>query len=225
MIGELLRHQVFGHQARGLFSKGLKREIKDVLQRDPLPLLESIREQADAIEQQEASSVEDGPSRGHVEFCSRVLAAYRVLLPVVGDDEATSAFISKAMMRGMNTWQMRFSLWLMLYMCRGKPDRLRDVFGWLMKQYGATFSWSASHEESAEKHGFAIEIKRCFYFDFFSRHDVAFLTPALCQIDSLWFDMIDPRKHGFAFDKANYQTQGYGAPSCAFPIVEAQKKS
>ncbi len=223
MIGEFLRHQVFGHQARSLFVKGLRWEIIRALEKEPKPIIEEIRQEAEAIEEQEKGAIEDGPSHGHVEFCAVVLGAYRVLLPVLGDQDTTTVFIKRAMMQGMNNRRMRFSLRLMLYLCRGNPDRLRDVFSWLMKQYGATFTWSSSHEASDERHAFSFEIKRCFYFSFFSRHDVAFLTPALCQIDSLWFDMIEPGRHGFRFDKANCQTQGYGAPSCAFPIIETRK--
>lgn len=225
MIGNFLRHLIFGHQSRRQFMQGLKYEIKHTLKTDPKPVITAICAEAKSIELAHAHLIVDAPSRGHVEFSSRVLAAYRTLLPVIGGQDATTQFVSQAMMKGIDTRQLRFAFWLLLYSCRGKPDRLRDIFSWMMAQYGATFGWTAPDEDTSEKHVFSIEIQKCFYFNFFSANDAAFLTPILCQIDSLWFNMIDRNKHGFVFDKANYQTQGYGAPCCKFPIIDTGRSA
>ena len=203
---------------------GLTAEIKDNLKNDPQPLILSIKEETRKIKESDIDLVKDAPSHGHLELCSSVLAAYNSLLPIIGDGESTVNFISKAMMRGVNTWSMKASLGLMLYICRNNPDRLRDIFGWLMKQYGATFKWTSPHKEDELTDSFSVEIERCFYFEFFNSHEVPFLTPILCQLDSLWFDSVDPKKHGFFFDKARYQTLGYGARVCIFPIVQKRRK-
>jgi hypothetical protein len=216
---------MFGHQAPSQFMNGLRSEITDSLEVDADEVIDSIKKEAKEIEKQNESSIVDAPSHGHLEFCSKVLAAYNTLLPIMGDKESTSEFISKAMINGVNNFSMRASLTLMLDACKDNPDRLRDIFSWLMEQYGATFSWTAEHTESDKEDSFAIEIEKCYYFNFFSSHDVAFLTPILCQLDSLWFEMVDPKKHGFSFDKSRYQTQGYGAPKCVFPIVMKKKDS
>lgn len=198
---------------------GLESEIKDSLKADPVKILAAIREDAKALEKSDTGLIKDAPSHGHLELCSIILSAYNTLLPVIGDKESTLEFITKAMMRGINTLPMRTSLTLMLDSCRDNPDRLRDIFSWLMEQYGTTFGWTTPHGENEETDSFSIEIYRCFYFNFFKSHGVPFLTPILCQLDSLWFDMVDPEKHGFYFDKSRYQTQGYGAPKCVFPVV------
>lgn len=204
---------------------GLKAEIEDSLDADSDSVIKAIKEEAKNIENVDSGLVKDAPSHGHLEFCSYILSAYNNLLPLIGDKESTVELIDKSMMRGINTLLMRTSLALMLDACRDNPDRLRDIFSWLMEQYGTTFGWTASHEENEESDSFSIEIQRCFYFNFFGAHDVPFLTPVLCRLDSLWFDMIDPEKHGFSFDKTHYQTQGYGAPKCVFPIVKTGKKA
>ncbi len=222
-IGDFLRHQVFGHQAPKRFYRGLIIEIKEQLLQDPIPIVEKIEERAEDIKNIDIDMAIDPPSLGHVELCSSILAAYQELLPVLGSKEATLQFVGRAMMRGMNTSSMRFSMWLMLYSSKGNPDTLRDIFKMLMQQYGGTFSWTTTHRDDKKQHSFTVEIDRCFYFDFFSAHDVAFLTPVLCQIDSLWFDKIDPKTHGFYFDKSRYKTQGHGAKRCIFPIVESKR--
>ena len=221
-VGDFMKHFVFGHMASAKFMKGLKSEMKN-LGVDTGSMIDSIKKEAKEIEQSNASTVQDAPSQGHLELCSKILSAYNHLLPVLGTKESTYDFISNAMMSGMNDFSMRTSLTLVIDSCKNKPDRLKDIFSWLMKQYGATFKWTTPHKETEEEDSFSIEIQNCYYFNFFSSHDAAFLTPILCRIDSIWFEMINPQKHGFSFDKSRYQTQGYGAPKCVFPIVMKKK--
>ena len=224
-VGDFLKHYMFGHQAPSQFMNGLRSEVENSLDVDIDAMLKSIKKEAKEIEESNTSTIVDAPSHGHLEFCSCVLSAYNNLLPVIGNKESTAEFLSKAMMKGVNNLSMRTSLSLMLDTCKDNPDRLRDIFSWLMEQYGTTFSWTATHKETDQEDSFSIEIQNCYYFNFFSSHNVAFLTPILCQVDSLWFDKIDPKKHGFSFDKSRYQTQGYGAPKCVFPIVMKKKNS
>ncbi len=223
-IGDFLKHYVFGHVASAKFISGLKSEINN-LGIDTGSMIESIKKESKEIEQANASTVIDAPSHGHLELCSNILSAHNNLLPVLGTKESTYEFISTAMMNGINDISMRTSLTLMLAACKNNPDRLKDIFSWLMEQYGTTFDWTAVHTETEHQDGFSLEIQNCYYFNFFSSHDAAFLTPILCQLDSLWFDMVEPEKHGFTFDKSRYQTQGYGAPKCVFPIVMKKKPS
>ncbi len=221
-VGDFIKHYVFGHLATSQFMTGLKSEI-DSLDVDTSSIMESIKKEAKEIDEANASSVVDSPFHGHVELRSGVIAAYNKLIPVIGIQESTLEFISKAMMRGVNNLTMRTSLSLMLDSCKNNPDRLKDIFSWLMDQYGVTFDWTALHKETGQEDSFSIEIDRCFYFNFFSSQNAAFLTPILCQLDSIWFEMVDPQKHGFSFDKSRYQTQGYGAPKCVFPIIIKNK--
>jgi hypothetical protein len=154
-----------------------------------------------------------------------VLAAYNTLLQILAARDPTVNFKSLAMMRGINTWSMRASLGVMLYICRNNPDRLRDIFDWLMKQYGATFKWTSPHKGDESADSFSIEIQRCFYFEFFKSHEVPFLTPVLCQSDSLWFNMEDPKRHWIYFNTIHYRTQSYGAPVCIFPIIRNKDRT
>ena len=224
-VGDFIKHYVFGHQATSQFIAGLKSEMNDSLEVDTDSIIASIKKGAKEIEDANTSSIVDAPSHGHVELCSSVISAYNILLPILGDKEKTLEFISKAIMTGVNNVSMRTSLSLVLSSCKNNPDRLKDIFSWLMTQYGVTFNWTAPHKETEEEDSFSIEIDRCFYYNFFSSQNVAFLTPILCQLDSIWFEMVDPQKHGLTFDKSRYQTQGYGSPKCVFPIVMKKKSS
>ena len=149
-VGDFIKHYFFGHQAPSQFVAGLKSEVDDSLEVDTDTLINTIKRQAKEIEKQNKSSIVDAPSHGHLELCSSVMAAYNNLLPIIGDKESTLEFISKAMMMGVNNLSMRTSLSLMLDACKNNPDRLKEIFSWLMNQYGATFSWTAPHKETDE---------------------------------------------------------------------------
>lgn len=222
--GNFIRHWIFGHRAPQLFLNGLRSEIRTRLNKNPARMISQIKSQARKIQSINKKLIEDAPSRGHLELTSHIVAAYRVLLPEVGVEKATVQLLEHAMMEGVDTMSMRFSLKSMLSSSRNNPDRLYNIFKWLMKQYGTTFRWTAPHKHGGEGSGFSIEIQRCFYHSFFTAHNASFLTPILCQLDSIWFNMIEPQKHGFSFDKTRYRTQGYEAPTCIFPVVEAIKK-
>ncbi len=219
-VGNFIRHWIFGHSAPQLFLNGLRSEIRTRLNKNPSPIIKAIKEEARKIQLHDTSLIDDAPSKGHLELTSHIVAAYRVLLPEVGIERATIQLLEHAMMEGVDTLSMRFALKSMLDSCRDNPDRLYNIFRWLMTQYGTTFKWKAPHKHGKQGSGFSIEIQRCFYHRFFATHNSPFLTPILCQIDSIWFNLIDPQKHGFSFDKSRYRTQGYGAPTCIFPIVE-----
>jgi hypothetical protein len=223
-VGNFIRYWIFGHRTPQLFLNGLRSEIRARLNKNPLPLIRQIKEEARKIQIHDRTFIDDAPSRGHLELTSHIVAAYRVLLPEVGIDKATVQLLEHAMMEGVDTMSMRFSLKSMLDRCRNNPDRLYNIFRWLMKQYGTTFKWTAPHKHANQRSGFSIEVQGCFYHRFFTAHNAPFLTPVLCQIDSIWFNMVDPQKHGFGFDKSRYRTQGYGAPTCIFPIVELEKR-
>jgi hypothetical protein len=191
------------------------------LGRPPGPLLRAVKAEAETLRVAHLSMAADQPSRGHLEFVSCLAAAHRVLSRETAlEGKALFDFLDRATRRGFDTRGTRISIRLLLFACRNHPGRLRSVLGWVMSLYGVTFRWTL--EETSPGGGFALDIGRCFYFDFLSRLDLAELTPVLCRIDSLWFDAIDPARHGFRFDKGGYTTQGYGAARCRFPILADQ---
>lgn len=210
-------HWVFGHVAPARFRAGLRHEIRRTLGTAPGPLLREIERLTKGLREAGAGRVRDAPSQGHLELIATLAAAHRVVRARVESPEAAYQLLDVAMLRSFDTAAMRAALRLVLALCRERPERFRRIFGWIMSRYGVGFEWSANPE--SPDGSFTLEVRRCFYFDFLSAHDLAQLTPILCRLDSIWFDAIDPRRHGFRFERDRYRTQGRGAPSCLFPIV------
>jgi hypothetical protein len=157
----------------------------------------------------------DPPSRGHLEWSAWILAAYQVLRPHFKSDEEAIEYLGEASLRGFDTRMLRFGVWLLLRSCRGNTGRAKAALGAMLTQYGASFNWETL-EQSDEVE---MQVHRCFYVDFFRSHDLPLLTTVLCRLDKLWFDRIDPKKHGLRFDYDRYETMSRGAERCVFPIV------
>jgi len=222
-VSKMLRHIVFGHASHLKLHVGLKKLIKSELARAPKPILNEIHKEAFKIKIRNKHHIKDHVSMAHLEFVSKVLAAYQVLLPIINDKEQTINFVKRSVMLGYDTRSLRWPLAAMLYACRNRTARLQKTFSWLMRQYGTSFYWQS--KASDDNRDFTLTISKCFYCEFFKSYDLRELTPILCQLDGIWFEQINPEKHGFKFDKANYQTQGYGAETCIFPIISIDKFS
>jgi hypothetical protein len=215
----LLRHLIFGHFAtkaiRGALSKSLLKPPLELDRAERTAVMRSISWKAGEIMVSDQMRVIDPPSRGHLEWSAWILAAYQVLRPRFERDEEAIEFLGEASLRGFDTRTLRVGVWLLLRSCRGNLDRVKAALGAMLKQYGASFGWEMRENPSE----IDMLINRCFYFNFFQAHDLPLLTTVLCRLDKLWFERIDPRKHGFRFDSDRYQIMSRGAEQCVFPIV------
>lgn len=100
---------------------------------------------------------------------------------------------------------------------RGDPRRAEKTLSAILGKYGNFFAWKSGSNVSQ----MAFVITRCWYFRFFSDHGVPRLTTCACRLDGLWFNRMDPRRHGLRFRHDRYTTRGYGAEHCVFPIERA----
>ena len=218
-----LRHLLFAHFG----AKGVRRGLRESLQSPPLSLpadelkatMQSIAWKAGEIMVSDSVRAIDPPSRGHLTWSAWILAAWHVLRPQFNSDDEAIDFIGEASLKGFDTPLSRLGIWLVLRSCRGgRLDRAARLLGGMIRQYGATFK-SDMH---CDDHALCFHVTGCFYYDFFSSHDLPKLTTALCRLDHLWFDRIDPQKHGLEFDLDAYQTMSEGADCCKFPIVQVR---
>ncbi len=221
-LSGLLRHLLFGHMC----TKAVRRGISASLLQPPLSMdpserratMQAMAWKAGEVLVSEAARAIDPPARGHLEWSAWLLAAYHVLKPRFDSDEAVIAFLGDASLRGFETRSLRLGVWLALRSCRGgRLDRAESLLGAMIRQYGATFESNTAQSPGR----LVFEVSTCFYYNFFKAHGVPALTTALCRLDQLWFDRIDPEKHGLRFDTPHYATMSRGAAQCSFPIVQA----
>lgn len=215
----MIQHLTFGHFAaktiQVAISKSLAQPPLSLSRQDRIATMQAMSWKAGEIMVSDRMRSIDPPSRGHLEWSAWILAGYYVLRPHFKSDDETIEFLSEAARRGFETHKMRIGVWLLLRMCRGNVGRVKAALGAMLTQYGASFNWNMLEHDD----GVDMQVDRCFYVDFFRAHDVPRLTTVLCRLDALWFDRINPQKHGFRFDRERYQTMSRGAEQCVFPIV------
>ena len=77
--------------------------------------------------------------------------------------------------------------------------------------YGPSFTFE--HERD-DQDAFWVKISRCYYHDYFKAHGASELTPVFCDWDANWASAINPRRHGFHFERPT--TLGFGDSACYF---------
>ena len=219
-LSGLTRHLLFGHFTAKGIEKGLSSSLADPplsLERDELSaVMQSISWKAGEIMVSDQMRSIDPPSRGHLEWSAWILAAYRVLRPQFTSDKEAIAYLEEASLRSFDTKRLRLGVALVLRSIRGDLQKAKTMLGAMITQYGASFD----SEIEATEGRLDFHVKQCFYFDFFNSHGVPELTTVLCRLDQLWFDRIDPAKHGISFDHDRYNTMSRGDTQCCFRIVQ-----
>jgi hypothetical protein len=220
-ILDIARHLAFGHLATAAGRPALRKALEKAL---PDGTAEEVREHLDGIDQtaqeivrQEEDQLTDEVARGHLELAALVLAIYRSIRPHLTTEEEAVKIIGDSLLEVLDTQLSRWSLDKMLDWCRNRPDRLQKVLTLLMQQYGPSFVSKMTGDEDST----TMTIEQCFYFRFFEAHGVPRLTPALCRLDGLWFNRIEPERHQLKFDYEGYETMGYGAVQCTFRVLRA----
>jgi hypothetical protein len=218
MIVNLIRHWFFGHYTTRVTRKAVRRLIRKMKPaanlRQRNEILHRIDQAAAAHRQDDASLVIDPPSRGHLEWASLILAAYQELLSDFASEEETIQALGSEMEAAHGTPMILFTLDRLMKAFRGDVRRAGKVLDAVLKQYGDSFAW----ESEVDEKGLTFTITRCWYFHFFNAHGLPRLTTCACRLDGLWFNRMDPKRHGLRFDQERYTTKGYGSENCIFPI-------
>ncbi|MET8155948.1 L-2-amino-thiazoline-4-carboxylic acid hydrolase [Sphaerisporangium sp. NPDC005289] len=139
-----------------------------------------------------------------------VLGGYQELAPQYGDDELhallRTAFVEP--MRGTVQQATAAALDTAAdpFAAMVEISRLRERYA-----FGAGFTFT--HPRDDDGH-YVAQVERCYYHDILSANGAAHLTPVFCAFDANWIDVIDPERHGFAFDRPT--TIGTGDQNCPF---------
>lgn len=222
MLANWLRHLFFGHYLPFLTKKALKRMLPQLRPAaspaDHGKALARIRAEAARHRHSDlAKYAIDPPSAGHLEWTSLVLASYLELRPDFESDQAAIDALADELEAAYATRLNLTLLDLLMRTFRGRPEGARRVLDWALRQFGDGFEWT--NDVGADS--YVCTIHRCWYFEFLSAHGAPRLTTALCRLDGLWFNHMDPKRHGMRFDRERYTTQGYGSDNCTFPIRRA----
>ncbi|MET8867922.1 L-2-amino-thiazoline-4-carboxylic acid hydrolase [Nonomuraea sp. NPDC004580] len=170
----------------------------------------AMRARQDELEAANEHLIVDEPARHNLRLTLALVAAYEVLLPRLGREQAIDA-VRAAFVEPLGDTMEQGT--------RAMLDAAPDAFH-------AMVELSRSREEYAFGKGFVFErpvddgtryhldVRRCFYHDVLVANGAPELTPAMCAFDANWIEAIDPDRHGFRFERRT--TIGTGGTHCPF---------
>jgi len=167
------------------------------------------RRGAVALELEHAAWSTDAPSGRNLRYGCAVLAAYQTLRPWLSS-EAAVALLQAAFLKSGAPVREKTRAFL---------DRSADPFGELVaiskrresEAFGSSFVFERERDDDE---AYLLNIRRCFWNDFFARAGVPELTRVLCEFDRNWFEAIEPERHGLRFERTT--TLGHGGTHCPF---------
>ena len=147
-------------------------------------------------------------------ICAVVLASYETLLPFFDNDK-------ERMIREL--LQMRRAVLEKPYETifgglSRREDGLDKLESACRKEepfYGA--SWDIEYARPREDL-FEMKVHRCFYRDFFERHDMLLLTTVMCAFDVNFMRAIDPAESGLRAERSSLMS--LGDEECRFAVLE-----
>ena len=177
-------------------------------------VLAAIKARAEEIVEADEDMATDGPGKGALASCAVVLASYEKLLPVFEEDERRTILFLQHVMGGVleRPYEILFGT---LSKREDALDKLEKACGSMKAIYPAYFEWEFGRPDPGT---FDMKVKRCFFHDFFARHDAALLTTIMCAFDVTFMQAIDPAVSGLRAERTSLIS--LGDDECRFTVLE-----
>ncbi|WP_165422865.1 L-2-amino-thiazoline-4-carboxylic acid hydrolase [Ktedonosporobacter rubrisoli] len=159
----------------------------------------------------------DEYARYNLQLTSVVLAAYQVLGDVWPHAELI-ALLRHALIDTTRAYVQQ--------MTASSLDQAADPFKTMVaasKAREAHFFGAGFHfeRERDDDQAYLLNVRSCFYHNFFVDHEAPELTPLFCDYDANWIEAIDPARHGLRFERPT--TIGYGGKFCPFHFYRTER--
>jgi L-2-amino-thiazoline-4-carboxylic acid hydrolase-like protein len=214
--------KVLGAEAHWLFGRVMPRQFLDgigeylhlVTPEREDELMATVRARAEELADADRDTVVDDPSKGALALCSVILAAFETLLPLFdGDERRTILYLQHVMGTVLKRpYEVMFST-------LSQRDNGLDKIDALCRKekplYGSGWDMRFARPESGL---FEIEVHRCFFRDYFARHDLTLATTVLCAWDANWMRAIDPSVSGLRAERTSLLS--LGDDHCRFAVQE-----
>jgi len=173
---------------------------------DIRPEIESL---AQSLQEQNAGLVVDEPSKSHLARSSLLLAAYRVLTPLIDDRslvrENLQIALDDRVKQDVAAYLVeRFDI------SSAMPEQAFERAAVNLKKigdrkFGRAFIYQ--QEILTETQGVTV-VRKCFFNDFFRANNARELLPLLCAGDELWMNELNQPKYGVRAFRTALLSQG-----------------
>jgi hypothetical protein len=172
-------------------------------------LRQQIEDEARATCAQNTGRIYDQPAELLLNWSSLILASYRRLLPMIGDRERVLEHIRFALTDRIKH-QIEPYIVDRFGISPATPDDAFERVAENFKLRGeARFGKAFIYEQEVQdgKRSF-VNIRKCFFNDFFRANGAAEVTPVFCALDLVWADELKKEKYGVHFERPTVLSQG-----------------
>lgn len=177
-------------------------------------LIMAVRARAEELADADRDLVVDEPSKGALAISAVVLAAFEQLIPLFdGDERRTILFLQHVM---GTVLKRPYQLMFQTLSKREEPlDKIDKACRKMEPLYGQ--GWDMRFERPVPQ-VFEMKVRRCFFRDFFARHDATLVTTVMCAFDVNWMQAIDPAVSGLRAERTSLLS--LGDEECRFAVLE-----
>jgi hypothetical protein len=204
LMGKLIPHELL---------RGVDKHLRVVAPGREEELVATIRDRAQELAREDADLAGDGPAKGMLAMSAVVLAAYETLRPELDDDGARTILFLQHVFGEV----LKRSMEIAVEALAGREEPLDAVEKAMRKSsamYGSYFDFAF---ERPDPETFEMRVERCFFRDFFARHDALLVTTVLCAWDANWMRALDPAVSGLRAERTSLLSLGDDA--CRFRVL------
>jgi hypothetical protein len=195
------------------FLEGIESHLRVVAPGRERELVDAIGARAGELVEADGDMVVDGASKGMLAMSAAVLAAYEVLLrEFEHDGPRTILFLQHVFGE-----TLRRSIEIVIEALAGRRSPLDAVDAAMRKSSGMYGSYFDFEFERPDPGTFEMKVTRCFFRDFFTRHDARLVTTVLCAWDANWMQALDPAVSGLRSERTSLLSLGDDA--CRFRVL------
>jgi L-2-amino-thiazoline-4-carboxylic acid hydrolase len=177
-------------------------------------LIKTIQARAEELVDIDHDMVVDEPSKGALAISAVALASFEQLRPLFDEDERRTILLLQQVMG--TVLKRPYQLMFQTLSKREEPlDKIDKACRKMEPLYGA--GWDMTFERP-EPQVFEMKVRRCFFRDFFTRHDATLVTTVMCAFDVNWMQAIDPAVSGLRAERTSLLS--LGAEECRFAVIE-----
>jgi hypothetical protein len=177
-------------------------------------LIAAIKTRAEQIADGDKDMIVDETSKGALAIGATVLAGFETLLPLFdGDERRTIIYLQHALGPAL---RRPYELTFEFLSERDEPlDKIEKVCSKMPALYGSGWDMEMVRPDPGL---FEMKVKRCFWGEFFARHDAPLVTTVMCAWDTNWMRAIDPAVTGLRAERTSLLS--LGDAECRFAVLE-----
>ena len=173
-------------------------------------LVEAVDAERGRLELAHRGWIVDEAAEANLHMLAAVLATYRVLAGTMPRDRLVTLVRECFAGQFRDVVRDGTARWL---------DAADDPFGAMVNlskareqhSFGAGFQFEHERDDAQ---AYVLNVRGCFYHNFFAANGAPELTPVFCDFDLGWIEAIDPSRHGLRFERPT--TIGHGGEMCPF---------